>query len=74
MPAENRPGEKLLKACPGWIRPYAIIAAYTGMRRREICGLKREHAFPAGAITQLSSCSVIPNWPQFSLGLFRTLW
>ena len=40
---DNGEFEKLLKACPGWIRPYAIIAAYTGMRRGEICGLKREY-------------------------------
>jgi integrase len=34
---------KLLKACPSWLKSMVVIAAYTGMRQREIRLLTREN-------------------------------
>ena len=32
----------LMKALPDWLRPIAVLAAHTGMRRGNICGLTRD--------------------------------
>ena len=38
----------LIDACPDWLRPIVILAAFTGMRRSEIFGLRWMHVDLAG--------------------------
>jgi integrase len=61
--------EKLLKACPSWLRPIAIVARYTGMRRGNVLGLTWGQVDLEGRVVNLDNTK---NGRRLSIPLTET--